>query len=157
MQSQEIERKFLVSVLPKDLERYSHDDITQGYLAIGTDGTEVRLRKRGNRYFETIKGSGDKIRSETEIEITQDQFNALRGATQGKRVEKTRYEIPHSDMVIELDIYGMKLEGLLSAEVEFPNEEQSNVFIPPEWFGKEITDDKRYKNRNLALYGLPER
>lgn len=156
MQNQEIERKFLVKTLPENLDQYPNKDIIQGYLAIGTDGTEVRLRKKGEKYFETVKSSGDKTRSETEVEITKNQFDVLWVATEGKRVEKNRYEIQYEDRVIELDVYRVNLDGLLSAEVEFPNESESNVFIPPEWFGEEITSDKRYKNQNLALYGLPE-
>ena len=77
-------------------------------------------------------------------------------ATEGKRLEKTRYEIPYQDRTIELDIYRVNLDGLLSAEVEFPSEEASDLFTPPEWFGREVTGDKAYKNQSLALFGLPE-
>jgi len=44
MPNLEIERKFLVNELPNNLEQFPHKNIVQGYLAIGTDGTEVRLR-----------------------------------------------------------------------------------------------------------------
>jgi adenylate cyclase len=43
---------------------------------------------------------------------------------------------------------------LISAEVEFSNEAESNEFIPPQWLGQEVTDDKRYKNQSLALCGV---
>jgi CYTH domain-containing protein len=29
--------------------------------------------------------------------------------------------------------------------------------MPPSWLGREITDDARYKNRNLALHGRPDK
>ena len=41
------------------------------------------------------------------------------------------------------------------AEVEFESEEESSSFEPPSWFSKEITHDERYKNKNLALNGMP--
>lgn len=152
----EIERKFLVKQLPDGLQQYPLTQITQGYLAITEDGTEVRLRKKGDRYFQTVKSGFGLQRNEAEIEISKDQFDKLWSMTEGKRIEKVRYEIEHSGMKIELDIYSGTLEGLIVAEVEFPSIEQANLFIPPNWFGREVTEDERYKNRNLVLYGIPD-
>lgn len=152
----EIERKFLVSNLPENLDSYPKKEIMQGYLAIAPDGTEIRLRKKGKKYYQTVKTGGGKTRGEFETEITEDQFNTFWQATEGKRVEKTRYEIPHGNNVIELDVYDKNLGGLLSAEVEFKTEAESNKFVAPEWFGSEVTEDSRYKNQNLALYGIPK-
>ncbi len=152
----EIERKFLVKSLPENIDQYPHKDIRQGYLAISEDGTEVRLRQKGKKYFQTVKSGTGKTRSEAEIEITEDQFNNLWDATNGKRVEKTRYEISHEKGLIELDIYHGDLEGLLSAEIEFSNEDDSNKFIAPEWMSVEVTENKEYKNQNLALHGIPK-
>jgi len=156
-QPQEIERKFLVKSLPENLEQYPHKDIVQGYLAITEDGTEVRLRKKGKKYFQTVKSGAGKTRFESEVEITEDQFNTLWEATKGKRVEKTRYEIPHESGTIELDIYHGDLDGLLLAEMEFSSEKDSNEFVTPIWLSEEVTDDKKYKNQNLALHGVPKR
>ena len=153
----EIERKFLVTKLPKNLEQYPYEDIIQGYLAITEDGTEVRLRQKGNKYFQTVKIDKGKTIFESEMEITKKQFSLFWEATKGKRVEKTRYEIPYENKIIELDVYHGDLDGLLSAEIEFFNEEESNNFKIPEWLGEEVSDDKRYKNQNLALHGIPER
>ena len=155
--SKEIEHKFLVRKLPEGLEQYPHKDIVQGYLAITEDGTEVRLRQKGNKYFQTVKSGSGKTRFESEIEITEEQFNSLWEATKEKRVEKTRYEIPHENGTIELDVYHGDLDGLLSAEMKFSSEEESDKFTVPEWLSEEVTDDKRYKNQNLALHGVPKR
>ena len=89
--------------------------------------------------------------------LTRAQFEALWPMTEGRRVEKIRYDITHEDHVIELDVYSGALSGLLTAEVEFPSLEASAAFHPPPWLGQEITEDKRYKNKNLALDGLPEK
>ena len=70
---------------------------------------------------------------------------------QGNIVEKTRYEIPLAGgIVAELDVYHGKLDGLITVETEFESEKQANAFSPPSWFGKDVTTDKRYKNKNLA-------
>lgn len=87
-------------------------------------------------------------------------FNTLWPLTSGARVEKTRYYIPLVDehghkYTAELDIYKGHLEGLATIEVEFGGREadasvRADTFKPPEWFGKDVSEDKRYKNRSLA-------
>jgi len=152
----EIERKFLVKKLPEDLHQYPSTVILQGYLAITSDGTEVRLRKKGHRYFQTVKSGSGLLRSEVEIELSQDQFEKLWQMTEEKRIEKIRYEIAYSGTTIELDVFKGMLQGLVVAEVEFISIEEANTFIPPSWFSNEVTEDERYKNRNLALCGISE-
>lgn len=153
---QEIERKFLVKSLPKNLNQYPHKDIIQGYLAITENGTEIRLQQKGRKYFQIVKSGSGKMKFESEVEITKEQFNSFWEATKGKRIKKTRYEIPYENKTIELDVYHSNLKNLSSAEIEFTGKGESNKFTPPEWLSKEITDDKRYKNQNLALHGIPK-
>jgi adenylate cyclase len=61
-----------------------------------------------------------------------------------------------ADFVAEIDEYAGALDGLVVAEVEFPDEEAAHGFEPPAWFGRELTDDWRYANRSLASDGMPE-
>lgn len=152
----EIERKFLVTSLPVDLGSHSHVEICQGYVAIDGDGTEVRLRLKGNKCFQTVKSGGGLSREEYEVELTRGQFDVLWPATEGRRVEKTRYEIPDDRLTIELDVYKGQLAGLMTAEVEFSSESESCDYSPPSWIGSDVTDDDRYKNKNLALHGHPQ-
>ena len=151
----EIERKFLIKELPPEIDSYPHSDIMQGYLMITDNDDEVRLRKKGGRYYHTAKSGSGLVRQETEKEITEAEFIEQWTDTEGKRVRKVRYEIQHDELTIELDIYSGNLEGLVIAEVEFETEEESYRFKPPEWFDEEVTHDERYKNRNLALHGKP--
>jgi len=154
--SVEIERKFIVDKLPENLDKFPRKEILQGYLAVTRDGTEVRIRKRGSKCSLTIKHGSGKTRIEEEIGISERQFTSLWELTGKKRVKKLRYRIPHEGMSIELDVYQEKLEGLITAEVEFPSEQASNAFRPPAWLGAEVTDNEEYKNRNLALHGIPK-
>jgi adenylate cyclase len=57
--------------------------------------------------------------------------------------------------VIELDVYGGALEGLLVAEIEFDSEEAAERFEAPDWLDRELTGDERYSNAALAERGLP--
>lgn len=149
----EIERKFLVTKVPDILGEGIA--ISQGYLFIGEDGSEVRMRKIGKKCFMTKKSGGDLQREEEEFEISQEEFDATWRATEGKRVEKTRYKIPHRGNIIELDVYTGGLTGLVTAEVEFASVEASQSFVPPEFLGSDVTNDKRFKNQQLALHGIP--
>jgi len=151
----EIERKFLVIEPPPEIENYPHSEIRQGYLIVTDNDIEVRIRKKGGLYTETLKAGSGLVRQESEKEITEKQFEDHWPLTKDKRVQKVRYDIQYSGKLIELDIYSGELQGLIVAEVEFKSEQESSLFIPPQWFGKEVTHDERYKNKNLALHGRP--
>ncbi len=150
----EIERKFLLSALPQGLT--NGQEIRQGYLS--TADPEVRVRQLGNRYFVTKKSGDGLSREESEAEVTEQVFNILWPATEGRRVEKFRYSVTAADGTIwELDDYRGNLAGLFTAEVELPSEE----FVPqqPESLDNlviaDVTTDSRYKNKKLATQGLP--
>jgi CYTH domain-containing protein len=153
----EIERKFLIHGDPPLGERAA-DHIDQGYIAVDADGTEVRIRRRaGDRHTLTIKsGAEGTTRAEEELEIDAGRFERLWPLTDGRRVQKDRHliELP-DELTAELDIYTGDLRGLRVVEVEFPSEEDSARFEAPGWFGAEITDDGRYRNRRLAVDGRP--
>jgi len=155
LKNKEIERKFIIENLPRDLEKYPRHEIRQGYLAVTEDGTEVRIRHRDQQYFLTVKSGGSLQRDEVEIKLIRDEFSRLWPLTLGRRIEKVRYELEQAGNIIELDVYGSSLKGLVTAEVEFQSFEDSESFVPPEWFGREVTQDERYKNKNLAVHGLP--
>ena len=151
----EVERKFLVEEMPVDFALGRGVKISQGYLAIGGDA-EVRLRRKGARCFLTVKEGSGLARSEYEISLDPEQFEYLWPATAGRRVSKTRYEVPVGALTAELDRYSGELTGLMTVEVEFPSVAEASIFDPPEWFGRDLTEDPRYANRRLAVDGLAE-
>jgi CYTH domain-containing protein len=146
----EIECKYLIQNPPENYSDWDCTEIRQGYLAVTDDGREVRIRKKGDAFFQTVKLEKGFYREEIEIPITKDQFDVLWPATSGKRINKKRFTINYNGQLIEMDIYQGRLEGLIVAEVEFDNEENCRRFEPPSWFDKEISNDEKYKNRNLA-------
>jgi len=152
----EIERKFLVCEVPDDLESHPSEQIEQGYVVV-EGPAEVRVRRRsGGRTQLTVKSGSGRVRVEEEFEIDERRFDSLWPLSRGRRVAKTRYRIPSAGGVtIELDVYTGDLAGLVTAEVEFSSEAASDEFDPPEWFGRELTDDHRYANRSLAVDGPP--
>jgi CYTH domain-containing protein len=151
--NREIERKFLVERLPDRMATLSFDPIDQGYLAIGEDGTEVRLRRMGGYCYLTVKSEGGLVRQEQEIELDPAQFEALWPATEGKRLRKRRYTFEEAGHMVELDVYQDQLDGLLVAEVEFETVRDAEAYQPAAWFGREVTGMTVFKNKKLVETG----
>ena len=141
----EIERKFLIKELP-DLSKYESNHITQGYLCTNP---VVRVREDGDKYYLTYKGKGLMAREEANLPLTKEAFEHLVEKSDGKIIRKTRYLIPFTSYTIELDVFEGDHAPLIMAEVEFPSIEEANTFIPPEWFGEDVTEDRKYHNSNM--------
>ncbi len=152
----EIERKFVPRESPAWLDEFPAVHIRQGYLAIVEGEVEVRLRRTDDATVLTVKRGAGEVRREEEVELGEDQFRSLWPLTEGARVEKHRYSVPHEELTIEVDVFEGPLSGMLLAEVEFDSERASEAFRPPEWLGDEVTGDGRYANESLALRGAPK-
>jgi adenylate cyclase len=152
----EIERKFVLASPPPGLGEHPHARIEQGYVALDPNGTEVRVRRKGDARTLTIKSGAGLKRTERESALDEAAFEDLWPLTEGRRVNKTRYDVPLPEgLKAEVDVYDGALEGLVTAEVEFGDEQQAGAFDPPDWLGDEVTGDKRYANRTLATDGAP--
>lgn len=148
----EIERKYLIHSLPERLEQYESKQIEQGYLCTNP---VVRIRRSNENYILTYKGEGLMVREEYNLPLTKESYEHMCGKADGILIKKTRYLIPLTDrLTIELDVFSGELEGLLLAEVEFETEEEANSFIPPAWFGEDVTFSDKYHNSILSKSGL---
>lgn len=146
----EIERKYLINreKLPKDLDHYPRRLIEQGYLC--TDPV-VRIRRDNDAYFLTYKSKGHMVREEFNLPLTDKAYEHLKTKIDGHLITKERYMIPlNSELTIELDLFGGDLAPLILAEVEFPDEETANTFVPPSWFGEDVTFSSQYHNSTLS-------
>ena len=143
----EIERKFTVKTLPENLADYPCKRIEQGYLC--TDPV-VRVRRKGEEYWLTCKGKGFLVREEYELPLTEEAYRHLLAKADGRIITKDRYHIPCGAYTVELDIFGGDLAPLVMAEVEFPSVEAANAFVPPDWFGEDVTENPAYSNSNLS-------
>jgi adenylate cyclase len=148
----EIERKWVLEAPPEGLDQRERERVEQGYVALD-DRAEVRVRRRGDKHTLTIKSEPGLTRVEEELAIEPDRFASLWALTEGRRVVKTRHVVPLGELTVEVDVYAGDLGGLVTAEVEFPSEEASAAFDPPDWLGREVTGDPRYANRTLAVSG----
>jgi len=144
----EIERKFLVTKLPDNLDNYKCRNIEQGYLSTNP---VVRVRKDNDDYILTYKGGGMMVREEYNLPLTKESYYHLIQKADGNIITKKRYEIPtFDDLTIELDLFEGLFSGIILAEVEFQSEEQANSYTPPQWLGLDVTRSKEYHNSNMS-------
>jgi CYTH domain-containing protein len=174
-QNFEIERKYLFKEMPAGLEGYRHIEIEQGYISTVP---VVRIRKKithpGNAdtvsdvtksYVLTIKSSGMLSRQEYEMDITDDEYVNLSKKVEGNLISKTRYVIPLKDitngdsgLTLELDKFQGAFEGLVMAEIEFPNQKSADSYETADIFSdkfsnvfcREVTYDKRFHNSTMS-------
>ncbi|HEY1961809.1 MAG TPA: CYTH domain-containing protein [Rhizomicrobium sp.] len=143
----EIERKFLVSGEGWRKggagERYC-----QGYIVSGN--VTVRVRRAGATAMLTIKGRPRGIvRPEFEYPIpVDDAEELLESMCRKPLVEKLRYEVPHAGHIWHVDEFGGKNAGLVLAEIELARDDEA--FARPDWIGREVTHEKKYRNSSLG-------
>lgn len=144
----EIERKFLISRLPADLAAYPVRQIEQGYLCTSP---VVRIRRDNERYELTYKSGGLMAREEYNLPLSAAAYEHLKAKIDGRLIRKKRYMIPlEPALMIELDVFLGDLVPLVIAEVEFASETEAREFVPPAWFGSDVTFDGRYHNSCLS-------
>lgn len=149
MKPMEIERKYLIRRLPENLSQYQCKKIAQGYICTNP---VVRIRKSNDEYYLTYKGKGLMAREEYNLPLTQEGYEHMLPKIDGRLIEKSRYLIPlDGKLTAELDIFEGDLAPLIIVEVEFDSLDAANSFIPPEWFGEDVTESRKYHNSNLAL------
>ena len=145
----EIERKFL---LQGDSWRAlaTGTKYRQGYLN-STKERVVRVRTIDDDGYLTIKGiTTGATRMEHEYKIPKkDATEMIDELCEKPIIEKNRYKIDFAGFTWEVDEFFGENQGLIVAEIELENEEQS--FEKPEWIGDEVTGDPKYFNSNLIV------
>jgi CYTH domain-containing protein len=149
----EVERKYLLSGLPRFPKPEVILEIEQGYIP----GINVKERVRREesdrgvvRYFRTMKLGTGVERLEFEDETDEATFTQLWALTQGRRVRKRRYVVPAGGDRWEID--ELLDRPIVLAELELVRADQVVTF--PDWLKavlvREVTDEPAFTNRSLA-------
>ena len=149
----EYEKKFLVRVgeLPHGLLK-NGQEIEQGYLSLSP---QVRVRLMGGEGILELK-------ADENIEIELGRVSLAEGrrllrayaSNIASVIHKERHVFPTGFDALkwEIDFFRGENEGLVIAELEMP---KKNYVLKrkrrPAWLGEEVTDDPRFKNKNLAV------
>ena len=144
----EIERKYLVDKSQWDaVSKPKPTQIIQGYIHNSSEKT-VRIRINDSQGFLTIKGKTIGItRSEFEYKIPVADAQLLLHQFADKTISKLRYAITIGNHCWEVDEFQGKLNGLILAEIELTDENES--FEIPHWVTEEVSSNPEYFNARL--------
>lgn len=158
----EIERKWLLSDLPKNLEADARYILQTSYISHGKN--EVRIRSAFHddsvgtketwgeiycRYKLTIKGPGALSRTEVEFILSREQYDELSALIKPEPILKDYHEYHINGKRIEISRVD---NDWVYAEVEFESEKEANDYVLPkeiqEVLVREITYEPEYKMKN---------
>ncbi|MEC0203861.1 CYTH domain-containing protein [Paenibacillus lautus] len=154
----EIERKYLLEAYPDELIQEGtivvekELFIEQTYLALDGD-QELRVRKITDlktgqlEFTHTFKKGWGIAREEVEYAISEGLYDQVVKAHGAIPLTKKRVTGRWGSTIIEIDDYAQI--SLLVLEVEFPSMEAADGFVPPAWFGQDISTDKQYSNKKV--------
>ena len=145
----EIERKFLV-----ESEGYkalgNASEILQVYLKTSKK-MSIRVRIDDMVASLAIKSKvSHRVNREYEYNIPIDEARSIIKLDDLPIISKTRYQLENKGHSWEIDEFHGVNTGLVIAEIELAHEDE--IFELPEWIGKEVTEDVKYLNSNLAIH-----
>ena len=147
----EIERKF---VLRSDAWRRDASrsvDMIQGYLSGEGGKASVRVRIHGDEARLNIKAAVvGSARAEYDYEVPVADAREILDTICVGVVEKTRHIVTRGAHTFEIDEFHGANQDLIVAEIELKAPDEA--FERPEWLGREVTDEHRYYNHQLALH-----
>ena len=155
----EIEHKFLCKIPPIQIS-YSYK-IVQTYLLSPSEDVERRVRKRTSfcgktDFFYTEKkpvNDGLFIREETEMEISEEEYNKLLSEADPElfEIRKERTVFRFKGLKFEFDKYEFDDEYAI-LELELEDYDPEKIIELPSFIDiiKNVTKDKRFKNKSLA-------
>lgn len=158
----EIEKKWVIDKdkIPYDLSKADCFEIKQTYINYAP---EIRVREIKNNgviwYMMAIKryvNDEALTREESDFYITKEEYEHTVVKGLDNTIYKKRYQFDVEGLTYAVDIFEGNLEGLAYLEIEFESEELSNSFETPDWIIKDVTNDRRFKNQELAQYGMPK-
>lgn len=152
----EIERKYLLTIPYQQLIEQgiikvkSEQRIEQTYIAMDKD-QELRVRRildlssNDYEYTHTFKNGVGLAREEVEYNITKVIYDQVVEAFGFVPLTKNRITAMFGELLVEIDVYDQV--DFVVVEVEFGSMEEADSFVPPSWFGEEISFNKKYSNK----------
>ena len=142
-------RTFLLTEMPDPIGEEKPTQIKTGYISRSKD-KKVVLGKRDNHHFLSITQSDGDCDGKYEISLSQKDFNTLWPSTAGYRLEKEIWMTHEKGRPVIINRFAGHLSGLLTGEVLISPDEQRETFLPPSYFGEELSFDSRFSAENLC-------
>ena len=150
----EIERKFLVANDGWKTFVARSVQIRDGLIA-NNNGQKARVRIADEVATIALKSRKRDfiVRDEFEYAIPlSDAEEILRTMCDGNVLYKTRHFVLHAGNTWQVDIYEGLLNGVVLAEIELTNADQT--LILPDWIGAEVTSDPNFRKINMIAAHL---
>ncbi len=155
-----IEKKYLLKDSARALlknSKHKKEHISQFYTKIEFC-KEVRYRKIDKSYFKTVRTGSEVRKNESDKKITKKSYQQAKQAKIGDILKKKRYSL---DKLSAIDVYEKQLENILLFEVNFKTLADAQEYTLPASLlphvKKDVSDDNRYRNKNLACLGNPSK
>lgn len=166
----EIERKFIMKGFPEEvisvkefsemsMELLSEVEIDQAYLGVEP---EVRIHTartangKETEYRMTIKSDGTLVRDEIMMDITPQFYESAVKMLPREPIHKIYRKYLFDLYILEVcRVNPGTNDEFFYAEIEFETELDAWTFLAPEWMGVDVTEDERYKMKNIWKAGLP--
>ena len=158
----EIEKKWVIDKdkIPYDLSKADCFEITQTYINYAPEIRVREIKSNGMTwYMMAIKRYVNEealTREESDFYITKEEYEHTVVKGLDNTIYKKRYQFDVDGLTYAVDIFEGNLDGLAYLEIEFESEELANSFETPDWIIKNVTNDRRFKNQELAQFGMPE-
>src|SRR4051794_32062116 len=150
------QRQFLVAPALARLVRKEHSvvgRIVEGYFPARPDRDHFVSIEPGHSYLVLAAGR-DGAGDEERTEVPRTQAEALLAVCAGKvGFEATIVTLKGGKQALLQRFIAPGLLDLLS--VEFDEREDAERFVPPAWFGPEVTQNPAYHRGTLARAGIP--
>tara|TARA_Y100001970_G_scaffold18125_1_gene20364 strand:- start:414 stop:875 length:462 start_codon:yes stop_codon:yes gene_type:complete len=144
----EIEKKFLIKKLPKNIKKSIH--IEQYYMLIDKYFVQrLRFFDDKKSIISLKQNCSGMSRFEFEYEIPLPDAKKITSLGKFPNIKKIRHIIMHKGLKWEIDEFLGDNKGLMIAEVELDNEKQTIEL--PKWVSSDVTNQNKYYNYNLAL------
>src|SRR3712207_6653427 len=150
-----VARSFLIASSLTRLIRKERgsERVLEGHFAPqGERRSHVRIDK-GQSYLVLTSLEGDVAGAEDWTEVPRSHAEALLEVCPGTVIfERSRLRLRHHEALIDRFITPGPLDIV---SVEFATQGDADSFLPPVWFGTEVTSDDSYTNRMIAIVGRP--
>jgi CYTH domain-containing protein len=150
-----VARRFLIASSLTRLIRKERgsERVTEGHFAPQAERqAQVRIEK-GQAYLVLTSLDGDVPTAEDWTDVPRSHAEALLEVCPGTVVfERSRVRLRNHEALVDRFITPGALDVVT---VEFASPADADAFLPPVWFGSEVTGDDSYTNRMIAVVGRP--
>jgi len=153
----EVERKWLFNDMEACNILITRDEFIydQAYVSVSPE-FRIRRKKRIHdmkyTYLLCIKSKGALERIEIEKELSKLEFEQLMQVGDIKEqefIKKHFYILSIGKYELSTGVVDLHTDNeFIYGEIEFPTVEEAQAFIPPDWFGREVTNEAEYKMAN---------